>query len=89
MSVDDRHPSPREEPPQRPDRAEIERVTHAHGDHGDAGGLGFAQEAAAGLDGEQGLPAVVGEPAGLGEDADLLAAETRRGFGVQDDPRAG
>src|SRR3972149_6223371 len=47
------------------------------------GGLG--EEPAPGLARDQRVPAVRAEPARLGEDPQLLAAQARRGFGVEDE----
>ena len=47
------------------------------------------EQTAVGLAGDQDVPAVVEQPASLGQDPDLLAAEADGRLGVQDEPGRG
>src|SRR3990167_7430207 len=57
----------------------------ARGSAGGRGVAGVGGEPAPGLARDQRVPAVRAEPARLGEDPQLLAAQARRGFGVEDE----
>src|SRR5205823_3499751 len=66
------------------ERREIVGAAHPNRDRRDPGGLGLGVERARGLARDQRVPAVVEEPARLGQDPELLAAEPARRLGVED-----
>jgi hypothetical protein len=71
---------------QRAERRGIERPAHEDSRRGEARGFGLALERTTGLASDKDLPAVIAEPAALGDDADFLTAEAGGRLRVEDDP---
>src|SRR5207245_10922770 len=84
VGVDETHRVRPHEAAERPERPEVGGPAHPHGDGLHPRGLRLGQEAAPRLAGDERSPAVVAEPARLGEDAELLTAEPERCLGVED-----
>ena len=73
-----------DEPGERDEPERVERPPHADGRRLDSRLPGALEQASVRLAGQQDAPAALGGPARLVERAHLLAAESRRGFGVED-----
>ena len=84
VGVDQAHGARLHEPAQHEERQEIVGAAHPDRDRRDPGGPGLGVERARGLTRDQRVPAVVEEPARLGQDPELLAAEPARRLRVQD-----
>jgi hypothetical protein len=82
--VHERHRALAHEAAERAERAGIEGAAHGDRGRGEALGFGLALERTAGLASDEDLPAVIAEPAALGEDADLLTAEAGGRLRVED-----
>jgi hypothetical protein len=89
MRVDERDAAVAEEPVQRGEPAKIQRMAHGEGDGRQPGRARLVDERAPRLGGDQRIPAVVEEPAHLGQDPELLAPEPERGLGVEDQTAVG
>ena len=82
--MDERDAALAHEATQADEGGQVPRPAHRHGDDGQTCRARLPEEPAPGLTRDQRVPAVLGEPAALAEDADLLAAEAQRGLGVED-----
>ena len=84
MGVDETHAARPDEPAQADDGADVCRAPHPDGLDRNGRGPRLGEEGAVGLAGGERPPAVADQPACLREGADLLAAVSARGLGVQD-----
>ena len=85
VRVDDADIELADQPPQGDRGGDVEGVAHREAEHGEIGRRGLGAQAARRLARDDHVPAVLEEPARLGEDPDLLAAESQGRLGVEHD----